>query len=530
MFKRLVFVLSAILTCLAVSFADQVPSLYISNGTGAEVRSQINNAFGTVQNEILALQNGTSFSNYSGSVMIPESVTVLPLLPNAKYPVGKIVYLTTNGKLYRNAGGAWSAAVATTDLTGTITSSQLADGSLTYTKFASGIQPVAVVSSLPNPSGYTGTTTVLLTTDGKLYRYVSGAWTAAVASSDITGTLTSAQIASVAASTVTGTLTDSQLAAIAAAKVTGQITTTQVADNAISTAKLAAGAVTTSELAANAVTAAKIATGTITATQIASGTITSSQIAAGTIQASNIAAGTITGDKIAANTITGTDIAADTITAGQIAAGAVSTSELATGAITTDKLAAGAITADKITAGAVGATQLAAGAITSDKIAAGAITASMITSGTLDASNITVTNLNASNITTGTLNAGVIASGSISTTSYAKQSSSYYSSSAVSLYNVISTTITTTGNPVILSWGFKSTNPTYSIYLIRDISTSYIAVQSIQSASGAPTYAIGLNTVDTPAAGTHTYTIQINTSPGPITISDAVVVATELKK
>ena len=67
-------------------------------------------------------------------------------------------------------------------------------------------------------------------------------------------------------------------------------------------------------------------------------------IADGAITASKITASTITGDKIAGNTITASNIAADTITAGQIAAGAISTSELAANAVTSSKLAVGDFT------------------------------------------------------------------------------------------------------------------------------------------------------------------------------------------
>lgn len=50
------------------------------------------------------------------------------------------------------------------------------------------------VSSLPNPVGYTGSTLVLLTTDNKLYRYVNGAWTAAVATTDLSGLVAPTQV------------------------------------------------------------------------------------------------------------------------------------------------------------------------------------------------------------------------------------------------------------------------------------------------------------------------------------------------
>jgi hypothetical protein len=98
---------------------------------------------------------------------------------------------------------------------GAVTATKIAAQAIDQTKFANGIEPVAIVAALPNPAGYTGPKTVLLTTDGKLYRYDAGAWTKAVDGADL-----------VASSVVAG--------AIAA----GAIGTTQLAAQAVTTGKL----------------------------------------------------------------------------------------------------------------------------------------------------------------------------------------------------------------------------------------------------------------------------------------------------
>ncbi|MFM2045246.1 MAG: hypothetical protein RLY86_3822, partial [Pseudomonadota bacterium] len=71
----------------------------------------------------------------------------------------------------------------------------IADAQLDFAKFAQGIEPVGMVDALPAPAGYTGPRTVMLTGDGKLYRLVAGAWTAAVAAGDVAGELAAHQIA-----------------------------------------------------------------------------------------------------------------------------------------------------------------------------------------------------------------------------------------------------------------------------------------------------------------------------------------------
>jgi len=392
----------------------------------------------------------SSYAAFGGSLRPVESGATLPALPNASYPAGALFLNTTDGKLYRNVSNVWTAAVPAADisgqladaqvaalaaskvtgqltnaqiadlaaakLTGTISASQIADGSVSGTKFASGIEPITVVSSVP---GSKSTSTIFNTTDGKLYRWNGSAYVATVPTADLSGTITDAQVAGLSAAKVTGQLSDSQIAAIAAAKLTGSITSTQITDNSITTAKIAANAVTASQIAANTITASQIASGTITSTQISAGTITASNIAAGTIVSSNIAAGTIAGDRIAANAITASQIATDTITAGQIAAGAISASELAVGAVTAGKIAANAVTATEIAAGSVTTAKIAASAVTAGEIAAGTITSANIAAGTITGANIAAGTIAAGNIVSGTITSSQIAANTITASNIA---------------------------------------------------------------------------------------------------------------
>lgn len=218
--------------------------------------------------------------------------------------------------------------------------------------FSTGLEPVALVSSLPNPTGYTGVKVVFLTTTGKLYRYVSGAWTVAVPAVDITGQLS-----------------DSQLADISAAKLTGQITSTQITDGAISTPKLAAGSVSAANIAAGAVTAGKIAAGAITATEIATGAITAGKIAANAVTAGAIAANAITAGTIAAGAVTADNISARTLTADKIVAGSISSTEISSGYVY-----AGTINADNITSGTITGRAISGGTITGTTISGGTTT------------------------------------------------------------------------------------------------------------------------------------------------------------
>lgn len=346
---------------------------------------------------------------------------------------GQLVLLLSDITIYRwdDATSAWS-----TDI---FTASSVEAGSITYASFASGIEPVGVVSSLPTVSGYTGPQVVVLTTDGKLYRLVSGAWTAAVNTDDITGTIGEnlfsddlRPIERVAALPSTGLTqgrvvmltSDSKLyrytgsawtSAVPATDLTGQVDGTQIADTAITATKIDDNAITTAKIAANAVTADEINAGSVTAAKIAAGAVSADKVAANAITATKIATDAITADKIASNAVTTDKMAANSVTAAVIAAGAVSTSELAADAITTDKIAAGAVVADSISANAITSAKIGADAITANKIAASSIITSKIATGAVTANKISVSELSAISADLGTIQVDTanIASGAI---------------------------------------------------------------------------------------------------------------------
>jgi hypothetical protein len=294
-----------------------------------------------------------------------EIVASLPLTDLFE---GRVVFLTTDDKLYRYTGAAWTAAVPAADISGTLADAQIA----------------ALAAS-------------------KITGQLTDTQLAAIAAAKVTGQLTNAQIADLAATKVTGQLTDAQIAAIAAAKVTGQIVNTQITDDAVTSAKIAANAVTASEIAANAVVAGKIAANAVTATEIAAGSITTAKIAANAVTANEIAANTITAAKIAAGTITSNEIAANTITAADIAALTITAAEIAAATITGAKIAAGTIAAGNIAANTITASEIAANTITAAQIASNAITADEIAAGAVTAAKINVTELSAITATIGTL-------------------------------------------------------------------------------------------------------------------------------
>lgn len=196
-----------------------------------------------------------------------EPVKIVTSLPNPSgYTGAKIVFLTTDNKLYRYTGTAWTTSVAAADIAGTLAASN----------FSQNLRPVEVVSALPSSGNFQGRT-VLLTTDNKIYRWTGAAWTASVPTTDLSGTITAGQIAA------------------------GAITAGKIATNAVTAGTIAAGAVGVDQLAANSVTAGKIAAAAVTADKIGANAITAEKIQAGAIQTNKIAANAITGGLIAAS-------------------------------------------------------------------------------------------------------------------------------------------------------------------------------------------------------------------------------------
>jgi len=252
------------------------------------------------------------FSITAGSVDLAsfaanlEPVSIVAGLPSPSgYSGAKVVLNTIDGKVYRYTGGAWTTAVLAADIAGTLASGN----------FNNDLRPVEVVSSLPSTGNFTGRV-VVLTTDGKLYRFTSTGWSAAVQTADLRGTISAAQIAASA------------------------VTTDKLDANSVVAGKIAAGAITADKLAANAVTAGTIAAGAVSADSIASNAITADKIQAGAIQT----------DKIAANAITGGLIAAAGVitSAAQINDAVITNAKIANGAITNAKIQDAAITSAKI--------------------------------------------------------------------------------------------------------------------------------------------------------------------------------------
>jgi hypothetical protein len=283
-----------------------------------------------------------------------SAVEVLPSLPTSGNFDGRTVYNTEDRQLYiyDDATGTWKPAVEPFNPDDLI---------LERNNFPSDLKPIEVFSSLPTTGNYEGRV-VMLTSDGKIYRYNSGSFTASVPTVDLVG----------------------------------QVTGSQISNNAITATKVLDGSISTPKIATNAITANKIAANTITSDKILANAITSDKILANAI----------TSDKILANAITSDKILANAITAGKISAGAISADKIAANSVNTNHLVANAVTAGIIAANSVNTNHLVANAVTAGIIAAGAVSASAIQAGAVTADKINVNSLSAISANLGSIQVG----------------------------------------------------------------------------------------------------------------------------
>lgn len=87
---------------------------------------------------ISAVYLATTYTAVFVVTQVPTGYQIVATLPNSGPALfeGNVVYLTTDGQLYRYHSGAWIVAVPAVNITGTITTTQIADGAISTPKLA----------------------------------------------------------------------------------------------------------------------------------------------------------------------------------------------------------------------------------------------------------------------------------------------------------------------------------------------------------------------------------------------------------
>lgn len=218
---------------------------------------------------------------YSGTTDVTASATLNAVATNVTGSINTAANTPVSGQ----PKGYYQVTAMTAD-TGTLKITATYNGASVSETFT--VQRIIggpeIVSALPTTNLFEGRV-VFLTTDDKLYRYVTGTgWTTAVPAVDISGTIASTQI------------TD------------GAISTPKLAANAVTAAKIAASTITSNEIASNAVTADKILAGAVTAAKINVTQLSAITATIGTLRTATTGARTEISDNVikvydAANTL-----------------------------------------------------------------------------------------------------------------------------------------------------------------------------------------------------------------------------------
>jgi hypothetical protein len=302
--------------------------------------------------------------------------------------VGQIKFLTTTSTLYVWTGSAW-----TTEL---FTASNVDPGSITAASFASGVEPIAAVTTLPSPTGYTGPNIVFLTSDKKLYRYDSTVpeFTTLVKTTDISGTLgdnlfsddlrpvervTALPTTNLSTGRVVMLTTDSKLYRYSGTSWTSSIAAADLSDQ-VNLATQVFGQVQAASLTTGQITSSSIQTGAVVADKIAAGSISAVKLAADSVTANAIAANSVAASEVVANSLTSTELNTSQIFADSAVIGAIQSSSITTAAVVaaignfefiqSDNIQSNAITAGKLAASNVvtNSAQISDGIITNAKI------------------------------------------------------------------------------------------------------------------------------------------------------------------
>jgi len=166
----------------------------------------------------------------------------------------------------------------------------LADGSVSITKFADSITPVELGAGEPSdsdPDNFEGRTYTDINT-GILYTFHDGEWTH-IEADVLDGSITAAKLA------------DS--AVIASKLAANAVTAVKIADGAVAAAKIASAAIDTSKLADGAVTNLKLGALAVDAAKLAANAVTNTKIADDAVSTPKLQANSVVADKIAVNSI-----------------------------------------------------------------------------------------------------------------------------------------------------------------------------------------------------------------------------------
>lgn len=105
---------------------------------------------GAVDGNVNILAGSLGMNLFASTIVPPRVLGTLPTLPDTVYPIGSLVFLTTNGKLYRNYANVWTVATDGADIvTDSITAGQISAGAIGTSELSA----TAVIANVINAGG-----------------------------------------------------------------------------------------------------------------------------------------------------------------------------------------------------------------------------------------------------------------------------------------------------------------------------------------------------------------------------------------
>lgn len=221
--------------------------------SAASVNATVDNS-ATYSLELLVGSLG--YDQFAPGTVPIRNVDPLPTLPDADYPVGSVVFLTTDGKLYRNVSNIWNKDVDGADLTAnSIVAGKIAAGAIV----ADAVGTNEIIASAANIGNGVITSAKIGTGEIK---------TANIADANITN----AKIDRASAN---------KLVVVTADIADANITSAKIANLAVDSAKIANAAITEAKIGSAAITEAKIGSLAVSTLKIQDNAVTVSVGASG---------------------------------------------------------------------------------------------------------------------------------------------------------------------------------------------------------------------------------------------------------
>lgn len=277
----------------SLTFSWSGNALSVTGGLG----NNTDNASLTVTFTGTGQYTGVSITKVFVVTKVKSGYQIVSTLPTTNLFEGREVFLSTDKTMYIYKNGQWTNRISAEVIeSGTLKATAFAEGiepvgTVTGSTLPSTKSTTFITLTSGGNAGklyrWNGSAYILAVNSGDLSGQLTSDQIASLTAAKLTGSITTTQISNDAITTpkiAAGAVTTTELASNSVTTLklaAGAVTTDTLATNSVTSGKILAGSVTAEALASNSVTTAKLAAGAVTATQLAAGAITTEKLAVG---------------------------------------------------------------------------------------------------------------------------------------------------------------------------------------------------------------------------------------------------------